>query len=35
MSLVADGFTSDSSKTEEENEAAYLGLSEAAEEPGG
>jgi hypothetical protein len=35
MSLVADGFTSDPSKTKEENEVAYLGLIEAAEEPGG
>jgi hypothetical protein len=35
MGLVADGFTSDLSKTEEENEAAYLGLIEAMEEPGG
>jgi hypothetical protein len=35
MGCIADGFTSDSSKTEEENEAACLGLIEAAEEPGG
>jgi hypothetical protein len=35
MSLVADGFTSDPSKTKEENEAACLGLIEAAEEPRG
>jgi hypothetical protein len=35
MGLVADGFTSDPSKTEEENEAAYLGLIEAVEEPRG
>jgi hypothetical protein len=35
MGLVADGFTSDPSKTEEENEAACLGLIEATEEPGG
>jgi hypothetical protein len=35
MGLVADGFTSKSSKTEEENEAACLGLIEATEEPGG
>jgi hypothetical protein len=35
MSLVADDFTSDPDKTEEENEAAYLGLIEAAEEPRG
>jgi hypothetical protein len=35
MGLVADGFTSDPSKTKEENEAACLGLIEAAEEPGG
>jgi hypothetical protein len=33
MGLVADGFTSDPSKTEEKNEAACLGLIEAAEEP--
>jgi hypothetical protein len=35
MGLVADGFTSGLSKTEEENEVAYLGLIEVAEEPGG
>jgi hypothetical protein len=35
MGLIADGFTSDPSKTKEENEAACLGLMEAAEEPGG
>jgi hypothetical protein len=35
MGLVADSFTSDPSKTEEENEAACLGLIEAAKEPGG
>jgi hypothetical protein len=35
MGLVADGFTSDPDKTEEENEVACLGLIEAAEEPGG
>jgi hypothetical protein len=35
MSLVADGFTSDPDKTEEENEAACLGLIEATEEPRG
>jgi hypothetical protein len=35
MGLITDGFTSDLSKTEEENEAACLGLIEAAEEPGG
>jgi hypothetical protein len=34
MGLIADGFTSDPSKTEEENEAACLGLIEAAEELG-
>jgi hypothetical protein len=34
MGLVVDGFTSDPSKTEE-NDAACLGLIEAAEEPGG
>jgi hypothetical protein len=32
MGLIANGFTSDLSKTEEENEAACLGLIEAAEE---
>jgi hypothetical protein len=35
MGLVTDGFTSDSSKTEEENEVTCLGLIEAVEEPGG
>jgi hypothetical protein len=35
MGLIADGFTLDPDKTEEENEAAYLGLIEAAKEPGG
>jgi hypothetical protein len=35
MGLVADGFTSDPSKTKEENEAVYLGLIKAAEEPRG
>jgi hypothetical protein len=35
MGLIADGFESDPSKTEEENEAACLGLIEAAEESGG
>jgi hypothetical protein len=35
MGLVADGFTSEPDKTKEENEAACLGLIEAAEEPGG
>lgn len=35
MSLVANDFTSDPSKTEEENEAACLGLIEVAEEPEG
>jgi hypothetical protein len=35
MSLVADGFISDPDGTKEENEAACLGLIEAAEEPGG
>jgi hypothetical protein len=34
MGLVADGFTSDTSKSKEENEAACLGLIEAVEEPG-
>jgi hypothetical protein len=35
MSLITDGFTSDPSKIEEENEAACLGLIEATEEPQG
>jgi hypothetical protein len=35
MSLVADGFTSNLDKTEEENEVACLGLIEAVEEPRG
>jgi hypothetical protein len=35
MGLVADGFTSDPSKTKEENEAACLGQIEAAKEPRG
>jgi hypothetical protein len=35
MGLVADGFTLDPDKTEEENEVACLGLIEAAEEPRG
>jgi hypothetical protein len=35
MGLVADGFTFDLTKTEEENEVACLGLIEAAEEPRG
>jgi hypothetical protein len=35
MGLVANGFTSDPTKTEEENEVACLGLIEAMEEPGG
>jgi hypothetical protein len=34
MGLIADGFTLDPSKTEEENEVAYPGLIEAVEEPG-
>jgi hypothetical protein len=34
MGLIANGFTSDPSKTEE-NEVACLGLIEAVEEPGG
>jgi hypothetical protein len=33
MGLVANGFTSNLSKTEEENEAACLGQIEAAKEP--
>jgi hypothetical protein len=35
MGLIADGFTSDPTKTMEENEAACLGLIEAVEESGG
>jgi hypothetical protein len=35
MGLVTDGFTSDLDKTDEEDEAACLGLIEAVEEPGG
>jgi hypothetical protein len=35
MGLIAEGFTSNPSKIKEENEAACLGLVEAAEEPGG
>jgi hypothetical protein len=35
MGLIADGFTSDPSKTEEENETVCLGLIEVAKEPGG
>jgi hypothetical protein len=35
MGLVVDSFTSDPSKTEEENEATCLGLIEAAKEPRG
>jgi hypothetical protein len=35
MGLVADGFTLNPNKTKEENEAACLGLIEAAEEPEG
>jgi hypothetical protein len=35
MSLIADGFTSNLTKTDEENEVAYLGLIEAVEEPRG
>jgi hypothetical protein len=35
MGLIADGFTSDLTKTEEENDVACLGLIEAAEEPRG
>jgi hypothetical protein len=35
MSLVANGFTSDLDKIEEENKSACLGLIEVAEEPGG
>jgi hypothetical protein len=35
MSLIADGFTSDLDKIEEENTMVYLGLIEAVEEPRG
>jgi hypothetical protein len=35
MGLIADGFTSDLGKTEEENEEACLGLIEVAKEPVG
>jgi hypothetical protein len=35
MGLIADGFTSNPSKTDEENEVACLGLIDAAEEPRG
>jgi hypothetical protein len=35
MSLIADGFTTDSDRTDEENEVACLELIEAAEEPRG
>jgi hypothetical protein len=35
MGFVADGFTADPTKTEEENEVACLGLIDAAEEPRG
>jgi hypothetical protein len=35
MGLIADGFILDPDRTDEENEAAYLELIEAAEEPGG
>jgi hypothetical protein len=35
IGLVANSFTLDPSKTEEENEVAYLGLIEAAGEPRG
>jgi hypothetical protein len=35
MGLIANGFTSDLSKTEEENEVTCLGLIEAVEEPRG
>jgi hypothetical protein len=35
MGLVADGFTSNLTKTIEESEAACLGLIEATEEPRG
>jgi hypothetical protein len=34
MGLVADGFTSDPTKTKEENETACQGLIKATEEPG-
>jgi hypothetical protein len=35
MSLIADGFIMDPDRTDEENEAAYLDLIEAAKEPEG
>jgi hypothetical protein len=35
MGLITNGFISDPDRTDEENEAAYLELIEAAEEPGG
>jgi hypothetical protein len=35
MGLVADGLTSDPSKTDEANEAACMGLIEVVEEAGG
>jgi hypothetical protein len=34
MYLIADGFITDLDRTDEENKVAYLGLIEAAEEPG-
>jgi hypothetical protein len=34
MDLIADGFITDLDQKDEENEVAYLGLIEAAEEPG-
>jgi hypothetical protein len=34
MDLIADGFIADLDRTNEENEVTFLGLIEAAEEPG-
>jgi hypothetical protein len=34
MDLITDGFITDPDRTDEENETAYLGLIEAAKEPG-
>jgi hypothetical protein len=34
MGIIVDGFISDPNRTEEENEAVFLGLIEVAEEPG-
>jgi hypothetical protein len=35
MGLIADGFIMNLDRTDEENEAAYLDLIKAVEEPGG